>query len=75
MLEQYQYHMTLRMETMTYADRLAADEQAGRIAHSLAASGHGAARRARALAGWMRRALRALPGSWDGAATVEPRRS
>jgi hypothetical protein len=33
--DQYQFHMVLRQEQMTRADRLAADEQAGRIAQAV----------------------------------------
>jgi hypothetical protein len=34
-LEQYHFHMVLRSESMTRAERLAADERAGRMAAGL----------------------------------------
>jgi len=33
--DNYQFHMVLRQEQMSRADRLAADEQAGRIARAV----------------------------------------
>jgi hypothetical protein len=34
-MEPYHFQMVLRMETMTHEERLAADEQAGRMAYGL----------------------------------------
>ncbi|TMC05003.1 MAG: hypothetical protein E6J41_23470 [Chloroflexi bacterium] len=34
-IDQYHFHMVLRQQEMSRADRLAADEQAGRIAQGL----------------------------------------
>jgi hypothetical protein len=33
--DQYQFHMVLRQDQVTRAERLAADEQAARIAHAV----------------------------------------
>jgi hypothetical protein len=67
-LEQYHFHMVLRLENMTRADRLAADEQAGRMAHGLWRLGHAVLQGARSL----RRQARLDP--FRRAATMRPRR-
>jgi hypothetical protein len=49
MLDDYHHRMVLRLQTMTHADRLEADERAGRMAHGLWRLGRGAARAVRSV--------------------------
>jgi hypothetical protein len=62
-LDHYHFHMVLRQEQMTRAERAAADQQAARIAHGLT-------RLASAVAGTLRRTEGRRP-----ATTLLPRRN
>jgi hypothetical protein len=66
--EPYHFHMVLRMERMTRADRLAADEQAGRMAF-------GAWRLGRAVLRGARGVRRVLLGPSGHGAAMRSRRN
>jgi DNA-binding HxlR family transcriptional regulator len=64
--EQHQFHMAIRLEEMTRAERIEVDEQAGRVAYALWRLGRAIGRACCAAA------LRARPKVGAGRAMMQP---